>query len=74
MASSIIPVKSSILAGYAYDIKGHILTVRFNNGTEHEYYNVFPPVISQVFDTPGSIGSKFIKLIRSGSYRTEKIR
>ena len=57
------PVKSSMINGYSYDSESLELTVQFKNGVEKTYKHVPPPTMSAVFDTPGSIGSKFHKLI-----------
>lgn len=59
------PVKSTMLQGYSYDAQSLVLTVIFKNGTERTYKNIAPPLMSQVFDRPGSIGSKFKRLIGS---------
>ena len=60
-------LKSSILSSYTYNSTEYILTVTYNDGESYMYKNIMPPTISNVFDSPGSIGSKFIRLIRSKS-------
>ena len=67
------PVKSSTLAGYSYDDKAYVLTVAFNNGKVFQYLNVFPNVMSEVFDSGPSIGSKFHRLIKNGGYMSNKL-
>ena len=67
------PVKSSILAGYSYDPKSYILTVAFNNGSQHQYFNVFPPVVSAVFDQGGSVGSKLINQVVKAGYPSKRL-
>lgn len=59
------PVKSSMIKAYSYDAQTLELTVIFSNGKERVYKQVQPPDMSQVFDAPGSIGSKFHKIIGS---------
>lgn len=65
--SSVKPkvVKSSLLQAYSYDAETYKLTVTFNDGTEKVYKDVDPPTLSKVFDSPGSIGSKFKRFIGS---------
>lgn len=63
MSDKLKPVQSSLLQAYSYDSDSLELTVIYKDGTQIKYKNVPPPVMSQVFDSPGSIGSKFLKLI-----------
>lgn len=56
-------VKSTLIQAYSYDSESQTLSVIFKDGAEFDYQQVPPPVMSQVFDSPGSIGSKFRKLI-----------
>lgn len=65
-------VKSSILRAYTYDANEKSLNVIFVDGSEWLYKGVMPDVMSQVFDSSGSIGSKFIKLIKRGKYQAVK--
>lgn len=57
------PVNSSYIAAYEYDADKYTLTVLLKNGTELKYKDIKPPTISSVFDSPGSVGSKFLKQI-----------
>lgn len=57
------PVKSSLIRAYSYDSHAQTLSVTFTDGSEFDYEKVDPPTMSKVFDSPGSIGSKFQKLI-----------
>lgn len=56
-------LNSTLLQAYSYDPHAYTLSVVFKDGTAVEYYNVLPPAVSEVFDTPGSVGSKFRKQI-----------
>ncbi len=65
------PVNSSLIAAYGYDSTNYVLLVRFKSEKAnrlHQYSPVYPPTVSEVFDTPGSIGSKFIKQIQRGPF------
>lgn len=57
------PVKSSMIKAYQYDSNTKLLSVVFSNGTEKEYKDVPPDVMSKVFDTAQSIGGAFHKFI-----------
>ncbi len=62
-------VNSSLIQAYSYDHDNLTLSVTFRDGTEVDYFDVPPPVMSSVFDHSGSIGSNFIKRIsRSFKY------
>lgn len=65
-------VNSSIISSYEYDSQKYVLTVTFKTGNSWQYKNVMPPVVSQVFDSPGSIGSKFKRLI-SKQYQSVRV-
>ena len=52
-----------MIKAYSYSIEDKSLAIVFNDGTERTYKNVPPDTMSQVFDAPGSIGSKFHRLI-----------
>lgn len=65
-------VKSSIIQAYEYDAQAYALTVTFKDGSEWLYKGVTPDVMSNVFDRPGSVGSKFIKQIKNGRYQSVK--
>lgn len=56
-------VKSSLIQSYQYDHKDLKLSVTFRDGTQFDYFNVPPPVVSSVFDHSGSVGGNFIKRI-----------
>lgn len=66
------PVQSSLITAYVYDNQSYQLTVTFKDGAEWSYKGVTPDVLSQVFDSPKSIGSKFIRLIKNGKYSATK--
>ena len=65
-------VKSSLLQSYTYNDKDLTLSVVFRDGTSVDYFNIPPPVMSNVFDRPGSIGRRFVTQIVRGDYRHEK--
>ena len=65
-------LNSTLLQGYSYDPQAYTLSVTFKDGTDIDYVNVPPPVVSKVFDTPGSVGSKFVKHIAKAGYRFVK--
>lgn len=65
MPKDLKPLKSSLLKAYSYDSQTLELHIVFANGKERTYKNIPPPVMSSVFDVPGSIGSKFLKIIGS---------
>jgi len=56
-------LKSSILQDYSYDAQSYTLTVTFKNGNKFQYFNILPPTMSSVFDSGGSVGSRFVKQI-----------
>ncbi len=56
-------VNSTLIQAYSYDHETLTLSVTFKDGSEFDYQKVDPPTMSKVFDTPGSVGSKFRKLI-----------
>ncbi len=64
-------VNSSSIQAYEYDAEAMTLSVTFKDGSEYDYQGVPPPVISKVFDSSGSIGSKFKKYI-SHSFKYTK--
>ena len=65
-------VKSSILQSYQYDADKQELTVTFKNNSSWLYKKVQPDEMSSVFDRPGSIGSKFLSLIKKSHQGTEQ--
>ena len=65
-------VKSSILQSYEYDSSKQELTVTFKNNSTWLYKKVDPVLMSSVFDRPGSIGSKFLSLIKRSHQGTEQ--
>jgi hypothetical protein len=65
-------VKSSILQSYQYDSNTQELTVTYHNGASWKYAKVDPVTMSTVFDKPGSIGSKFLSMIKRGHQATEQ--
>lgn len=71
LKQDIKPVKSTMIAAYEYDSQAMMLSVYFvsDPDTEHVYMNVSPDVMSAVFDSGGSLGSKFIKRIQRGGYK-----
>lgn len=66
-------VKSSFLQAYTYDAQNLKLSVTFRDGTNIDYFDVPPPVMSSVFDRPGSIGSNFIRNIVKGKFKWQKV-
>lgn len=63
-------VNSSIIQSYSYDPTKYVLTVTFKSKKTlktFDYYNVYPNTISQVFDGAGSVGSRFLRIIK-GKY------
>lgn len=67
------PVSSKGLSGYSYNDQSYVLTVQYPNGQVWSYFNVFPNVISQVFDSGGSIGSNFHHLVKTAGYLSQKL-
>lgn len=65
-------VKSSIIQAYDYNDRTYELNVTFKDGAEWLYKGVTPDVMSSVFDSAGSIGSKFLKKIKHGNYKAVK--
>ena len=61
------PLKSSLLQAYSYDANSHELTVTYKDGNEYTYSRVDPSLMSKVFDSSGSVGSKFVRLIKRGN-------
>lgn len=68
---TIKPVKSTLIRAYSYDSQSQTLSVIFTDGAEFDYEKVDPPTMSKVFDSPGSTGSKFRKLI-AGKFKYQK--
>ena len=66
-----IAVKSTYVVGYTYNSSALELTVWYKSGAVYQYSNVTPDVISNVFDKPGSIGSKVLKAIKP--FKSEKL-
>lgn len=66
-------LKSSLLSSYSFDDSTLDLSVTFSDGSSWLYRKVEPSVVSKVFDSPGSIGSKFIRLIKHGRYQASKL-
>ena len=60
------PIKSSLIQAYSYNEKTLDLDIVFKDGVERTYHKVNPDTMSLVFDSSGSIGSKFHKLIGKG--------
>lgn len=58
-------VSSSSVYGYSYDSRTLKLTVYYKgrSAATHEYSDVTPPMVSQVFDSGGSIGLKARKVL-----------
>jgi hypothetical protein len=67
-------VQSGSIIGYSYDSNSYILDVFYKgrNQAIHRYNNVFPPVISQIFDSSGSIGRKAQLLLKD--YESSKVK
>lgn len=65
------PVNSTLIRAYSYDSSTQTLSVTFTDGAEFDYEKVDPPTMSKVFDSPGSTGSKFHKLI-AGKFKYNK--
>ena len=62
-------LKSSLLSSYTYDSSTQDLTVTFKSGDSWLYKKVMPDVMSSVFDKPGSVGSRFLSIIKRGNYQ-----
>jgi len=60
------PIKSKLISGYSYDAATRTLSVAFVSSPDdtHLYSPVDPPTMSLIFDSSGSIGSNFIRLIK----------
>lgn len=61
------PIKSGIIRAWSYDSANQTLSVSFmsDQDTTHLYSPVSPDLMASVFQSGGSVGSKFIKLIRN---------
>lgn len=69
-----IVVNSGSINCYDYDSDKRVLTVTFKpSGSQYEYKNVTPSIVSAVFETGGSIGSKFYSLIKHGGFQASQI-
>jgi hypothetical protein len=66
-------VKSSLIQAYRYDAQNLKLSVTFRDGANVDYFDVPPPVMSDVFDRPGSIGARFVRHIVRGNFKHEKV-
>jgi hypothetical protein len=64
-------VKSSIIQAYGYDATKQELTVTFTSGVSWLYKKVDPVLMSTVFDRPGSVGSKFLSMIKRNHQAVE---
>jgi hypothetical protein len=66
-------VSSSNISAIRYDESSRTLEVRFNDGSEYQYFDV-PPSVYQDFSTPfdGSYGKSFHRLIK-GHYRYARV-
>jgi hypothetical protein len=64
-------VKSSIIQSYSYDSDKQELTVNFKNNSSWLYKKVDPVLMSNTFDKPGSIGSRFLSMIKKSHQGTE---
>lgn len=65
-------VKSTFLQSYRYDAQNLKLSVTFRDGTNVDYFDVPPPVMSGVFDRPGSVGARFVRQIVRGKFKFQK--
>jgi hypothetical protein len=65
-------VKSSIIQAYEYDSSKQELLVTFKNNSTWKYTKVSPVEMSEVFDRPGSIGSRFLSKIKRSKQGTEQ--
>lgn len=54
---------SSNVAGYGYSFKRRVMNIKFNNGTEYQYYNVPPEKARALFDSD-SAGKAVWRLFR----------
>lgn len=61
--AEMIPVKSSNLAGIAYEPQQQVLTVWFLNGTIYNYY-----------DVPNSVWVSFVNADSKGKYLASQIK
>lgn len=67
----LIPCKSSMLKGYAYDPASKTLTLQFKSGVSYEYQDVPLPVYEGMCAAE-SIGSFFSKNIR-GQFKASEV-
>lgn len=66
-------VDSSSIQGYSYDAQSYVLDVWYKSSRSlYRYFNVFPPVVSQVFDSGANIGKKAHETLRQ--YKYTKLR
>ncbi len=64
--SPTVLVNSSSIIGYTYDSNEYKLTVYYKGKSKsvREYSDVMPPMVSKIFDSAGSIGSKAYKNLK----------
>jgi hypothetical protein len=62
----ILITNSSSILGYSYDPKAYVLTVWYKgkSGSIYQFFNVFPNAISEIFDSPYSVGKKLKENIK----------
>jgi KTSC domain len=64
---------SKLIDTYSYNDQERQLSITFKNGGQtYIYKNVPRDVIDKVFNSPGSTGSKFIKLVKRKYQGTEE--
>lgn len=67
-------INSKSIVGYSYDANAYVLDVFYQGRKQsiYRYFMVYPPVMSQIFDSSGSMGSKAYNLLKE--YRSTKLR
>lgn len=64
MIPTLTPVKSTLIAGYAYDRDAQVLTIQFNDAPYVNHYRDVPPEVAAEFDAAESKGKVFGQAIR----------
>lgn len=67
-------VNSSTVLTYDYDSESHVLHIKYKmNGSEWDYHNITQSTVDAVFNSGGSVGSKFHHLIKRGQYKSIQV-
>lgn len=65
-------VRSSLVSAYNYDAQTQMLSITLKTNGETYVAKVPPSSMSEVFDRPGSIGSRVYTLLRNKQYKWQQ--